>query len=111
MEKPQRYAAYKAVNGMPEPVGFVVLRISSDAPNHAVLELAWVDKGYTLQPADLAALEAEIWTWARDNEIHSLTAVTPRDGQAMDGLMAQLGMHPKGSLYGRTFEHGDKQWT
>jgi hypothetical protein len=105
-DKPQLYAAYSAVNGSPEPVGFVVLRISQDAPNHAVLELAWVSKEYRLTPDDMGALDTEIWNWAADNEIASLTAVTPRDGKAMDGLLAYLGMFPVGSLYGRTFDRG-----
>jgi hypothetical protein len=104
-DRPQLYAAYKAANGSPDPVGFVVLRISADAPNHAVLELAWVSKEYRLTPEDMGALEAEIWKWASDNEITSLTAVTPRDGKAMDSLLAYLGMFPVGSLYGRTFEN------
>lgn len=85
------------------PLALVVISISRDADAHGVLEIAWADPGVVTEDI-VRKLKTEMETWARENEILTMTAITARAERRMDRLLGWLGYTYTARVYGRQME-------
>jgi len=110
-EEPERFTGWVAYPKAPayaQALGMMIVSMSRDADNHAVIEAGWA-RAMMLNEQILSDLRVELERWARENGIRSLSAVSARFGNGMEKLLGLLGFRLTAQVYTRRIgaEGGD----